>query len=682
MTLPAPTYPLLTALATVLLPFIGFLLSAIAGKRTKNGAISIITMALATAAAGYTFAQVWNGDPIHARWHWFTIGEQTFHVGVLLDNISVWMLLLVTVVALPVHLYSVAYMRGDPGIHRYWTYLSLFCAAMLGLVIADNLLLMYICWELVGFASYLLIGFWFTKDAAVQANKRAFLINRIGDIGFLIGLAILYSGFGTLDVTTLFGGQGFFAAPPGADIPGAIAHNGLPSGWLTAAGLAFFLGAMAKSAQFPLHVWLPAAMEGPTAVSSLIHAATMVAAGVFLLARIFPLFDDTVLLVIAATGAVTALVAAYFALTQFDIKKILAFSTVSQLGFMMVGIGIGMYPIALFHLATHAFFKCLLFLCAGAIIHELQHLNDKHRLGIDPQDIRHMGGLRKHMPVTFATMLIASLALVGFPLTSGFLSKDALLVHAFEWAAELQGAAHIIPYVLAFVSVLTSFYIFRLLAKVFFGSPATSALTNGQDRLHDPSLWMIGPMLFLAACSLFPLFTFHPLNDGHVWLLQGITVSKPWASLPLLHIAVPIGSAFATLAVALLAWRWYVKGTYAGTTDGLLYRLSFHQGYLDSLYDRVVVGTILWFSRALRWLDTHMVDGVVHGMTALGRNLAAAAGWVDQRIVDGIVRLVGKLAWGLGNALRRMQGGRLQGYFSSLFLIILAILLYHIIVQA
>ncbi len=664
MTLPTPTYPILAALATVLLPFVGFLLSAVAGKKAKSGVLSITAIALSVITAGYTFAQVWGNAPIHAQWHWFTVGERAFHVGVLLDNISVLMLLLVTVVALPVHAYSVAYMKGDPGIHRYWTYLTLFCSAMLGLVIADNLLLLYICWELVGFASYLLIGFWFTREAAVQANKRAFLINRIGDIGFLIGFALLYSGLGTLEITAISG-----------------AHQALPSGWLTVAGLAFFLGAMAKSAQFPLHVWLPAAMEGPTAVSSLIHAATMVAAGVFLLARIFPVFDDTVLLVIAATGTITALVAAYFALTQFDIKKILAFSTVSQLGFMMVGIGIGMYPIALFHLATHAFFKCLLFLCAGAIIHKMQHLSDKHRLGIDPQDIRHMGGLRRYMPITFGTMLIASLALVGFPFTSGYLSKDALLVHAFEWAAGQRGAAHIIPYILAFVSVLTSFYIFRLLAKVFFGATATPALASGQAKLHDPGAWMTGPMLLLAACSLFPLFSFHPLSEAHVWLLQGISVPKPWAPLPALHLAIPVGSALATLAVALVAWRWYVKAAYPLKTDGLLYRLSFHQGYLDSLYDRVVVGAVLWFARALRWLDTHVVDGLVHGFTALGRRLATVAGWVDQRIIDGLVRFVGKLAWASGNVLRRTQAGRLQGYFSSLFFIILVILLYHMIVQ-
>ena len=682
MTPPTLTYPLLTALATVLLPFVGFLLSALAGKRAKSGVISITAIAMAVVTAAYTFAHVWGQAPIHAQWHWFTIGKQAFHVGILLDNLSALMLLLVAVVALPVHLYSVAYMKGDPGIHRYWTYLSLFCAAMLGLVIADNLLLLYICWELVGFASYLLIGFWFTRDAAVQANKRAFLINRIGDIGFLIGFALLYTGYGTLDIDALFGSQGFFTASATADASAVSTPAGLSAEWLTAAGLAFFLGAMAKSAQFPLHVWLPAAMEGPTSVSSLIHAATMVAAGVFLLARIFPVFDDTVLLVIAATGTVTALVAAYFALTQFDIKKILAFSTVSQLGFMMVGIGIGLYPIALFHLATHAFFKCLLFLCAGSVIHELQHLNDKHQLGIDPQDIRNMGGLRRYMPITFAAMLIASLALVGFPLTSGYLSKDALLIHAFEWAASHRDTAHIIPYVLAFVSVLTSFYIFRLLAKVFFGAPTLPVLAAGRATLHDPSAWMTVPMLALAACSLFPLFSLHPLGGEQAWLLQGLTAIKPFAALPALHLAIPTASSVATVAVALLVWRWYVKGGYPLKTDGPLYRLSFHQGYLDGLYDRFVVGAVLGVARALRWLDAHVVDGLVHGATALGRNLAAVAGWLDQRVVDGFIRLVGKLAWGMGNAVRRTQTGRLQGYFASLFFVILVILLYHMIVQA
>src|SRR5690606_32503829 len=299
----------------------------------------------------------------------------------------------------------------------------------------------------------------------------------------------------------------------------------------------------------------------------------------------------------------------------------------------------------------------------------------------DPQDIRHMGGLRRYMPITFAAMAIASLALVGFPFASGYLSKDALLVHAFEWAAAHQGAAHIIPYALAFVSVLTSFYIFRLLAKVFLGGARLPVLADGQAKLHGPSAWMNVPMLALAACSLFPLFSFHPLNDGHVWLLQGLVVTKPFTSLPLLHLAIPIGSALATVAVALLVWRWYVKGAYALKTDGPLYRLSLNQGYLDGLYDRFVADTVLRAAGALRWVDTYVVDGLVHGLTELGRNRASAAAWAGQRIVDGLVRFVGKLAWRLGKLVRRTQTGRLQGYLSSFFLIILAILLYPMIVH-
>ena len=659
------TYPLLATLSAVLLPFIGFLLSAALGKRARSGVVSTSAISLSLLAAGYAFSQLWDQPPLHIQWHWFTIGERVFHVGLLLDNMAVLMLLLVCLIALAVHIYSAAYMKGDPGIHRYWTYLSLFCFAMLGLVVADNLLMMYICWELVGFASYLLIGFWFTKDSAVQANKKAFIVNRIGDIGFLIGIGIAYSHLGTMDTATLV------AAP-----------ETIPAPWLTVAGIAFFLGAMAKSAQFPLHVWLPDAMEGPTSVSSLIHAATMVAAGVFLLARLFPVFDETVLMLFATIGTITALVAAYFALTQYDIKKILAFSTISQLGFMMVGIGIGLYPIALFHLVTHAFFKCLLFLGAGAIIHEMQHVKEARGLDIDPQDIRNMGGLRKHMPLTFAAMLIASLALVGFPLTGGYLSKDALLIHTFEWAALQSGAAKLIPYLLVAVAVMTSFYILRLVTKVFFGSLSIDSLAPGSPlHLHEAPLRMLVPMLFLAGCSLFPIFSAHPLHGEHSWLLQGLSARvTALPTLPSLHLIIPLFTTVATLAVVTLAWRWYVQGKYPLRGTGLLYRLSQHQGYLDALYNAAIVRPVIRLSHLLLWIDHQVVDGAVNGLAATGRSLAAVAGWVDQRLVDGLVRFIGKIAWGMGHVFRRLQTGSVQGYFATLFFVILVILLYHIVV--
>lgn len=662
----------------VLLPFAGFLLTAVSGRKGANGAMAITAISGSLVAAAYVFIQVWGTGPLHAQWQWFTIGAQPFHVGLLLDNQSTLMLLLVPLVALPVHIYSVAYMKGDPGMHRYWMYLGLFCFAMMALVVADNLLLMYICWELVGFASYLLIGFWFTKDTAAHANKKAFIINRIGDLGFLIGMAILYAQFGTLDIHALFHVEGLVESATVTDSQWVSAARSMPSAWLTAAGIAFLLGAAAKSAQFPLHVWLPDAMEGPTAVSSLIHAATMVAAGVFLLARIFPLFDATALAVMVAMGTFTACMAAYFALTQYDIKKILAFSTISQLGFMVVGIGIGAYHVALFHLVTHAFFKCLLFLSAGAVIHEMQHLKEKNQLDIDPQDIRHMGGLRKHMPVTFTVMAIASLALAGLPPTAGYLSKDALLVHAFEWAAIRRGAAGAVPYLLLVTSALTAFYIARLVFKVFV-APATLIPAA---PAHEAGKWMLVPMVFLAACSLFPLFSVHPFDVGHVWITQGMLPLALWPAASLYHTLVPVFATLLSLLMLGVAWRWYVNGTYPLKGGGWLHRLSLHQGYVDRFYQAAIVSPILSLSRILMAVDRQVVDGAVDGFGRVGGLLANLAAWLDRYIVDGLVRLIGKIAYWLGNVVRRTQTGRVQYYLFTMFFIVLMVLLYQMIIHA
>ena len=478
--------PLLTALVTVVSPLVAFLYQSLLGKRDQSGIVSLLAIALSFTGGGLTWFTIWNNAPVTVQADWFTIGETSFKVGILLNNLSTLMLFLVPTVALPVHVYSRAYMKGDPGIHRYWMYLSLFCFAMLGLVIMDSLLLMYVFWELVGFASYLLIGFWFTREAAVQANKKAFLVNRIGDLGFLIGLAIVFTQFKTLNLVDLFGDNGLLYQSAIVDGLWVSPVNSLPQIWFTLGGLAFFLAAMAKSAQFPLHVWLPDAMEGPTSVSSLIHAATMVAAGVFLLATVFPLFSESALLFIAIIGTITAASAAYFALGQYDIKRILAFSTISQLGFMMVGIGIGTWDAALFHLTTHAFFKCLLFLSAGAVIHEMAHLKTHSQLDFDPQDLRNMGGLRHYMPKTFVLMSIASLALAGFPLTSGFLSKDSIVISSFEWALSKGNLYLIIPLSLIIVSILTAFYIGRLLFKAFFGEFRLTNQLHG--KLHDHPL--------------------------------------------------------------------------------------------------------------------------------------------------------------------------------------------------
>ncbi|MGI4729537.1 MAG: NADH-quinone oxidoreductase subunit 5 family protein [Janthinobacterium lividum] len=354
------------AFATVLLPFAAFVTNFWVVKTASRlaGFVSAFCIFLSLICAGILFSKVWNQPVIHVQTLWFQVGAFKIYAGLLLNNLSVLMLLLVTVIALAVHIYSLAYIQHDPRFRRYFRYLSFFCFAMLALVVVDNLLLMYAFWELVGFASYLLIGFWFTREKAVQASKKAFVMNRIGDLGFLIGIMILFAHFHTFDLIQLFGQPNFNSAA-------------LSGTWLTIAGICFFLGATAKSAQFPLHTWLPDAMEGPTAVSALIHAATMVAAGVFLLARVSPVFTDDVKTLIAIIGTFTAFMAATIALTQNDLKKILAYSTISQLGFMVAAMGVGAYASSLFHLITHAFFKCLLFLSAGVVIHEMQHLKTK-----------------------------------------------------------------------------------------------------------------------------------------------------------------------------------------------------------------------------------------------------------------------------------------------------------------
>lgn len=679
------TYPILATLVAVLSPLGAFLLSALMGRRSVSRVLSIASIAGSLLAAIYVFGQVWEQDILHAQWTWFTIGEYQMRVGILLDNLSVVMLLLVPLIALPVHIYSVAYMAGDPGTHRYWMYLSLFCSAMLGLVVSDNLLVMYVFWELVGFASYLLIGYWFTKESAARANMKAFIINRIGDVGFLVGIGLVYAQFGSLDVRYLFGEGG---AVTQALVPDGIwqfEDHSLPAVWLTATGIAFFLGAMAKSAQFPLHVWLADAMEGPTAVSSLIHAATMVAAGVYLLARLFSLFDANVLTIVAWVGTATALLGAFFALTQHDIKKILAFSTVSQLGLMMVAIGTGHVAIAMFYLVVHAFFKCVLFLGAGAVIRETARLRDRYRLAFDPQDIRAMGGLGKRMPITAASMGVAALALAGIPLTAGYLSKDLLLVSVFKWGLQRDGLVTLIPFLLIAVSGMTTFYIARCIFKVFFGKlrvRVSQAYLDTRVHVDAAPKSLLIPMAILALAALFPLFSRQPLHIDDLWLVNGLaagTVSE--ASFGVLHSLLPVLTTALSAALALLAWRWYVRGRYQADPSQWLYRLSLNQGYLDAAYQTIFVRPFLALGRAAKAFDTHVVDGAVSGVANAGRKLAAAAGWWDFRVVDGLVRLVGKTASWLGNVFRRSQTGRVQYYMYLMVFAVLLVLIYHLVNQ-
>lgn len=658
--------PILGSIIVVVLPLLAFLAQAILGKRDQSGNIALASIILSSLfSVAFVFIEIWRSEPISSNYSWFTIGTHNFTIGILLNNLTVLMQLNVCVIALPVHIYSRSYMKGDPGIHRYWMYLSLFCFAMLGLTISNNLFMMYIFWELVGFASYLLIGFWFTRESAVQANKKAFIINRIGDLGFLLGIASVYSFYGSLNLVELFGKEGLF-----------YQTTDIPSGWMTFTGLCFFVGAMAKSAQFPLHVWLPDAMEGPTSVSSLIHAATMVAAGVFLLCTVFPLFNETALLIIAIIGTITAFIAAYFALGQRDIKRILAFSTISQLGFMVVAVGVGAWDAAMFHLATHAFFKCLLFLAAGAVIHEMLHLKETHNLDFDPQDINNMGGLRKWMPKTFILMLIASLALAGFPLTSGFLSKDAILISAFEWAAHHGGVYFIIPIALTIVSILTAFYIGRLIFKVFFGE---FKLKLEKPHLHEASSTMIGPMIFLGICCLFIVFSWNPLAYHHSFILAGFNVQYPFSEMHSLHLILPVILTLGSAISWVIGWNWYVKNKYPLNPNNSWIEISLNQGYLNEGYQKMFVNSTLSLSNGLYWIDRNIVDGFVNLLAGLTRGLANFSAWIDKNLVDGLVNSIAGTAYYIGHLLRWVQNGRLQNYLGFAFTVLLIGIIYLIL---
>lgn len=657
-----------------LLTFFGSLIFR--GSFIRSGSFAIFNMSISLLLSAALFISIWNGSPVHEQFHWFTIGSWRLQVGVLLNNLSVLMILLVSGIALLVNIYSTKYMQGDPYIRRYWAYLGLFCFSMLGLVIADNLLLVYMFWELVGFSSYLLIGFWFTRSTAVRANKKAFIMNRLGDLGFLIGIMIIFSQFQTLDIIRLFGDQGlvYHAVVSGGSWIGSA--GSMPAEWLTIAGIMFFLAAVAKSAQFPLHTWLPDAMEGPTAVSSLIHAATMVAAGVFLIARVYPLFDENVLLVIASIGAFTAFMAATIALTQNDIKRILAFSTISQLGFMMLAMGVGATGSALFHLVTHAFFKCLLFLAAGAVIHEMVHLKEKSGKEFDPQDIRNMGGLRKYMPVTFITMMIGSLALVALPLTSGYLSKDAILIQSFEWAEGEGGWYRLIPISAMITSWLTAFYISRLIFKVFFGEFRLSSLTAGL-HVHEAPAAMKYVLVVLSVFCLFPVFSLNPLLFEDAWILKGFLEVDSMTRINAFHTVIPAAVNLVSIGLICLCYRWYATvQTAPDYSRSILFRFSQNQWHLDKFYSSVLVSGTTAFAGFLYWIDRYVVDGIVNFAGTLGRGLASGSRWIDRYVVDGLVNFSGYLAGIAGNFVRHFQTGRLQHYLVTMLLIILTLFIF------
>jgi len=653
-------------MGAVLLPLLAAVIGFCLPARSKvSGWLSTLAILLSAVLSVAVFSKVWNQHPVHQQQLWFTIGETKVYAGILLNNLSVLMLVLVSVVALPVHIYSTAYMKNDERYGRYFTYLSFFCFSMLALVVTDSLVLFYAFWELVGFSSYLLIGFWRTKQAAVLANKKAFIMNRIGDIGLLSAIIIIYTTTRSFDINQLFGTNALVKTAAG-QVTGVwqyIAFGGL------------FLAVAAKSAQFPLHTWLPDAMEGPTSISALIHAATMVAAGVFLLGRFYPVFTHHELTILAIVGCFTAFMAATIALTKNDLKRILAYSTISQLGYMVMAMGIGAYSSSLFHLATHAFFKCLLFLAAGIIIHEVQHVKDEYQLTIDPQNILYMGGLRKKMPLTFIACIIGGMALVGLPFTSGYLSKDGILIQSFEWSEGKSWVFKLIPIGALVTSWLTAFYVARLIAKVFFGEFKMLQF-HPSIKLHisDGGWQYRVPLIFLTICSLFLLFSLNPILYERAWILTGFPNITGLDRVNIYHTIIPVLVNLVAVLVLYWAWSVYIKLKALPLPEsGFLFRLSYNEWYIDKLYQKVIIMPVMALSKTTRWADLNIIDGFIHLLANIGLAGSKVAEWCDRYIIDGILHLTGSLVMAIGNFARRFQNGRVQYYLFSMLAVILVI---------
>ncbi len=632
-----------------LLPFIAFVAILFVGKRTpgKGSYIAIGATSITLALSIIILVQVVGGKTIDIGYTWLIAGKFNLPVGILIDPLTAVMLMVVTGVSLLVQIYSIGYMHGEPRFTWYFAALSLFSASMLSLVLANNYLQMYISWELVGLCSYLLIGFWYEKKSASNAAIKAFITTRIGDVGFVLGIALLF--FATTQVAS-----GTFEFH---ELSKLIQSNQLSAWVLTTAALLLFGGAVGKSAQFPLHVWLPDAMEGPTPVSALIHAATMVAAGVYLVARsafIFEAAFPSALTVVAIIGTITALMAATIALTMSDIKRILAYSTISQLGYMMVALGVGGVSAGIFHLMTHAFFKALLFLGAGSVIH-----------GTGTQNIYEMGGLSKKMKVTMITFLIASLSLAGiFPL-SGFWSKDEILAEAF------RGGHFLIFGILLFTAFLTAFYMFRLNFLVFFGKER-----NDKIHAHESPPVMSYPLIALAIpAALLGLVGSPFLGNAFSSFLEGGRAPSP-------NYLLMASSSLVALFGIGLAWVIYhrnlIKEETIKVKMSYLYRVLQNKYYFDEIYDRIFVQPVVRFAGSVSRFDSIVIDRTVDRVgrgTVKGGTEAAR---FDQRIIDGIVNGIGFFVKKTSQRYRRTFTGYLQRYALIIFagFVVLVIIVY------
>ena len=613
----------------VVLPLAGFLLNGLAGNRLGARFVSAIgcglpILAFVATVKCFLDLQAGGGPPlVDIAYTWAAVGDNSFDVSFYFDRLTAVMALIVTGVGSLIHVYSIGYMKDDASYARYFAYLNLFLFFMLLLVLGRSLLVLFVGWEGVGLASYLLIGFWFEDPDKARAGKKAFITNRIGDAGFLLGMFVLYTVLGTLDMDRI---NAAFMADP------------LPAVSASLVGILLFVGAAGKSAQIPLYVWLPDAMAGPTPVSALIHAATMVTAGVYLVARLSGIYlhAPEASAIIAAIGALTALFAATIAVAQTDIKKVLAYSTISQLGFMFVALGVGAYGVAIFHLYTHAFFKACLFLGAGSVIHALG----------GEQDIRKMGGLARRIPVTFATFAIATAAIAGIPPLAGFFSKDEILWFAF---ASSRGGSPLLFAVAATTALLTAFYMFRLLWLTFFGS---SRMTPETERhVHESPASMTGVLIVLAILSA--IGGFLPLPHFLTPLLP-----LPDVVPTLEHFETPLVIASIAIAFAGLAAAAYLFHGDAKRAEELrrrfprLHRVLSGKYFVDEAYDWLIARPLYWVSNRvfLKLGDQRLFDGSLHGLAALGRRTAVGL----SRVQDGnlhryallvLFGIIASLAW-------------------------------------
>ena len=625
----------------VALPLAGFLVNgalAIRRPAAKN-VVSLVGVGVLVGSflvALAVFAQLYLHPPeapiIVSLWRWLPVGPFQLDFAFQVDQLSAVMLLVVTGVGSLIHLFSVGYMQADPGYARYFAYLNLFVVFMLVLVLGASFPVVFIGWEGVGLCSYLLIGFWFSDKVNADAGKKAFIVNRIGDFGFMIAMFLLWQHLGTLTFT------GMVERAPAVFAAG--------SGVVTAITLFLFLGCTGKSAQIPLYTWLPDAMAGPTPVSALIHAATMVTAGVYLVARTNVLFALAPLssTVVAGIGALTALFAATIGLRQYDIKKVLAYSTVSQLGYMFLAVGTGAFASGIFHLVTHAFFKALLFLGAGSVIHAMHHAYHATHSHADAQDMRNMGGLKQYMPVTFWLMVIATLAIAGIPPFSGFFSKDEILAAAFARAGTHQ--VYYLFYAMGVVAaLLTAYYMARLITMTFLGENRTGE--QERSHIHDAPRVMTGPLVVLGVLSAIGgLLNLPPSFGGGARLEHWLEpVTEP--STELVRLVMPhgqtelllVGAAVLVGILGLLAGylvtsRRRIPTASEAPADTGLARVLNRKYYVDEIYDALVVRPLVWLSRVVLWkgVDQGVVDGAaVNGTAKLSRGL----GWLGSRLQTG-----------------------------------------------